>query len=102
MRKLRIHLSDSLCEFQATNFAILHKLTVELWPDESRRPLLFGPDPHSLHGPTGVQFGWIADWLDACKAKGVPVHAVTHHQCKLMNPQHSPRKDVSVRLQTVF
>ena len=79
-----------MCEFQATNFAILHKLTVELWPDESRRPLLFGPDPHSLHGPTGVQFGWIADWLDACKAKAVPVHAVTHHQCKLTNPQHSP------------
>jgi hypothetical protein len=39
----------------AKNFAILHNLTRELWPDVSARPVLLGPDPHSFHGPTGVQ-----------------------------------------------
>ena len=73
-------------EQQANDFAILYKLTVELWPDEKRRPVLFGPDPHSLHGPTGNQLGWIAEWLDGMAAKKVPVHAVTHHQYTEVDP----------------
>lgn len=47
---------------QATNFHILYNLTVELWPDPTTRPVLFGPDPHSLHAPTGSQLGWIGAW----------------------------------------
>ena len=74
---------------QAVDFAILYNLTVELWPDETRRPVLFGPDPHSLHGPTGAQLGWIASWLDSMAAKGVPVHAVTHHQYTEVDPSVS-------------
>jgi heparanase 1 len=70
----------------ANDFAILYNLTVELWPDETRRPVLFGPDPHSLHGPTGSQLDWIASWLDSMAAKGVPVHAVTHHQYTEVDP----------------
>ena len=50
-----------------------HKLTVELWPDASKRPVLFGPDPHSLHAATGSQLAWIGAWLDGCKRRGVPV-----------------------------
>ena len=73
-------------EQTAADFSILYKMMVELWPDEARRPVLFGPDPHSLHAPTGVQLGWIGDWLDGCKKLGVPVHAVTHHEYIEVDP----------------
>ena len=74
----------------AVDFKILHDLTVELWPDASARPALFGPDPHSLHGPTTTttsgdqqqqqQLDWIRDWLALTKAAGTPVAGVTHHE----------------------
>ena len=74
---------------QAHNFAVLHNLTVELWPDASLRPVLLGPDPHSLHGPSGSQLQWIADWLDGCKTLGVPVYGVTHHEYVEVDPSPS-------------
>ena len=73
----------------AQDFSILHKLTVELWPDATRRPVLFGPDPHSLHAPTGGQLAWIGDWLDGCKKLGVPIHGVTHHEYIEVDPTPS-------------
>ena len=38
----------------ATNFGILHNLTVALWPDAAKRPVLVGPDPHSYHGRSKI------------------------------------------------
>ena len=59
----------------AADFAILHNLTLELWPDAAARPGLYGPDPHSLHDASGAQLGWIADFLDGCKKLGVPMYS---------------------------
>ena len=73
----------------AQNFAILYQLTIELWPDASKRPVLFGPDPHSLHGPTGSQLAWIGAWLDGCKKRGVPTFGVTHHEYTEVDPTPS-------------
>ena len=70
----------------AVDLSVLHNLTKELWPDAAKRPLLFGPDPHSLHGPTGAQLAWIGDWLDECKVLDVPVYGVTHHEYTEVDP----------------
>lgn len=70
----------------ATNFAILHNLTLALWTDASKRPLLFGPDPHSVHDTTGVQYQFIADFIKACKSMGVPLYAATHHEYIEIDP----------------
>ena len=68
----------------ATNFAVLHNLTVELWPDASTRPPLYGPDPHSFHGMSTDRdksaLKYMSDWLDACARLGVPIVGVTHHE----------------------
>ena len=71
---------------QAVDFEILHNLTIELWPNEQQRPPLFGPDPHSFHGPTGVMLQWIGDWIDACHDRHVPIHGVTHHEYIEVDP----------------
>jgi hypothetical protein len=65
---------------------VLHNLTVALWPNAARRPKLFGPDPHSLHDATGEQLDWIARWLTHCRALGVPIHGVTHHEYIEVDP----------------
>ena len=68
----------------ATNFAVLHNLTVELWPDASTRPPLYGPDPHSFHGMNTDRdksaLKYMVEWLDACARLGVPIVGVTHHE----------------------
>ncbi len=94
----------------AQNIGILYKLTVELWPDETKRPLLVGPDAHSFTESAGkkdaryrsyyfafIRFsktvcslltlilffrllGWMSDYLAAVTAAGTPLHAVTHHE----------------------
>ena len=68
----------------ATNFAVLHNLTVELWPDASTRPPLYGPDPHSFHGMSTdrdkTALKYMVEWLDACARLGVPIVGVTHHE----------------------
>jgi hypothetical protein len=63
----------------AHNFQVLHALTVELWPDASKRPVLCGPDPHSYHG-IDPKVSWIGDFLDEALALGVPIFAATHHE----------------------
>lgn len=63
----------------ATNFGILHNLTIALWPDASKRPVLVGPDPHSYHGQDS-KVSWIGDFLDAAAADGTPIFAATHHE----------------------
>ena len=74
----------------AQNTAVLHNLTIELWPNAARRPTLFGPDPHSLHDRTGAasrkELAWIAAWLEGCARRGVPVHGVTHHEYVEVSP----------------
>ena len=50
------------------------------------RPVLFGPDPHSLHDATGSQLDWIAGWLDDCAKNQVPVAGVTHHEYIEVDP----------------
>jgi hypothetical protein len=70
----------------AHNTAILHNLTIELWPDATKRPVLFGPDPHSLHDASGVQLAWISEWLAHCKARGVPIAGVTQHEYVEVDP----------------
>jgi heparanase 1 len=68
----------------AHNFGVLHNLSVELWPDASRRPVLFGPDPHSFHDGSGSAFEkgarWITDFLAATANAGLPIYAATHHE----------------------
>ena len=63
---------------------MLHNLTVELWPDASTRPPLYGPDPHSFHGMSTdrdkTALKYMVDWLDACARLGVPIAGVTHHE----------------------
>jgi heparanase 1 len=71
---------------QAQSFKVLHDLTVELWPDESARPPLYGPDPHSYHGASADGAKWIADWLDGCAKLGVPLAAATHHEYTEIDP----------------
>ena len=48
------------------------------------RPKLFGPDPHSFHGPwdeTDTKgLAWIADFMDGCRKLSVRLGAVTHHE----------------------
>lgn len=70
----------------ATNFAVLHNLTVELWPDAARRPPLYGPDPHGLHATGGASLDWLVAWLAACRAAAVPIAGVTHHEYIEVNP----------------
>jgi len=54
---------------------------------ERRTPAeAFGPDPHSLHDATGEQLDWIARWLTHCRALGVPIHGVTHHEYIEVDP----------------
>lgn len=48
--------------------------------------LVAGPDPHSLHGPTGAQLEWIGEWIDGCKSLGVPIRGVTHHEYIEVDP----------------
>jgi len=68
----------------AHNFAVLHNLTIELWPNPSHRPKLFGPDPHSFHGQldssTQKGLAWVQAFLRGCQARGVPIEGVTHHE----------------------
>ena len=68
----------------AHNTARLYNLTLELWPDDSRRPRLFGPDPHSLHdtssGASQMELAWMTEWLSTCKTLGLPIYGVTHHE----------------------
>ena len=68
----------------AHNTARLYNLTLELWPDESRRPRLFGPDPHSLHDTSSsasqAELAWMADWLSTCETLGLPIFGLTHHE----------------------
>ena len=63
---------------------MLHNLTVELWPDASTRPPLYGPDPHSFHGMNTDRdksaLKYMGEWLDACARLGVPIVGVTHHE----------------------
>ena len=74
---------------QAQSFETLYNLTVELWPDEAARPKIFGPDPHSYHSAAPGGAKWIADWLDGCAARGVPVFAATHHEYTEIDPTPS-------------
>ena len=75
---------------QAHYFEILYNLTVELWPNPSRRPMLWGPDPHGLHIPTGAdpdtKLAWLTEWLDHVQERGVPIHGVTHHEYVEVEP----------------
>eukprot|EP00908_Phaeocystis_cordata_P017605 Transcript_28961.p1 GENE.Transcript_28961~~Transcript_28961.p1 ORF type:complete len:519 (+),score=159.28 Transcript_28961:104-1660(+) len=68
----------------AHNAAILQNLTIELWPDATRRPRLFGPDPHGFHAAhdsrTATNLAWLQAWLRGCAARGVPIEGVTHHE----------------------
>ena len=68
----------------AHNTARLYNLTLELWPDESRRPRLFGPDPHSLHDTSSsasqAELAWMADWLSTCETLRLPIFGLTHHE----------------------
>jgi heparanase 1 len=73
----------------AQSFAVLHNLTIELWPDAAKRPVLFGPDPHSFHAASGDQFNWIAEWLATCAELDVPVWGVTHHEYVEVDPTAS-------------
>jgi len=80
------------------NTAILHNLTLELWPNASRRPALFGPDPHSLHdGSSGASktLAWLQAWLRGCKARGVPITGVTHHEYIEVDPSEAGFVDPS-------
>ena len=79
----------------AADLNVLHQLIVELWPQDKDpkhpRPVLYGPDPHSLHdanmkGPTGSELKWVGDWLDACHALNLPIRGVTHHEYIEVDP----------------
>lgn len=63
---------------EAEIFAVLHNLTLDLWPDASKRPVLIGPDRHSFHD--GNIDSYIADFVVECQKKGVPLWGATHHE----------------------
>lgn len=63
----------------ATNFGILHNLTLELWPEEASRPSLLGPDRHSFHKGSDVD-SYIKDFVAECDVAGVPLFGATHHE----------------------
>lgn len=65
----------------AADFGVLQKLLARLWPDEARRPVLVGPDPHSYHTASPKSAEWLAEFLEATKNIGVKMHAATHHEC---------------------
>ena len=69
----------------AHNFAILHNLTVELGLDNLG---LWGPDPHSVHGPgeAQTQFQWIADFIVEAKKVGLMMRGITHHEYIEVDP----------------
>lgn len=64
----------------AANFAVLSNLTRDLWPDETRRPLLFGPDPHSFHDADKSLLAFIREFLEGVRSRQVPLKGVTHHE----------------------
>eukprot|EP00730_Choanoeca_flexa_P019632 TRINITY_DN9598_c0_g1_i2.p1 TRINITY_DN9598_c0_g1~~TRINITY_DN9598_c0_g1_i2.p1 ORF type:complete len:595 (+),score=113.64 TRINITY_DN9598_c0_g1_i2:94-1785(+) len=69
-------------EQEASDFAVLQALLVELWHDKNTRPKIFGPDPHSMRTgrdpPKTVPF--LRDFASNCSAKGVDLYALTHHE----------------------
>jgi len=62
----------------AADIQVLHNLTLELWPDASKRPVLLGPDPHSYHNSEIDMY--VKDWLKETRKLGVPIFAATHHE----------------------
>ena len=79
---------------------MLHNLTVELWPDASTRPPLYGPDPHSFHGMSTdrdkTALKYMSNWLDACARLGVPIVGVTHHEYIEVEPTAAGFTNASV------
>ena len=75
---------------QVHNFGVLHELLVELWPDVAKRPYVFGPDAHSLHGVTAPWdrsiLAWLGDWVSGMRSAGTPYHGVTHHEYVEVQP----------------
>jgi heparanase 1 len=67
---------------QAADLKILSDLLVRLYPDASSRPLLIGPDSHSIHTVEGaiVMMEWVGDFIKAATALNLKLHAVTHHE----------------------
>ena len=84
----------------ASNFKILSDLLAELWPNASNRPKVIGPDVHGFHGdprtsaPEKPKLKYLREFAPNCSLLGVPLHAVTHHECEY-TPRATPCRGVS-------
>eukprot|EP00045_Choanoeca_perplexa_P003552 m.31844 g.31844 ORF g.31844 m.31844 type:complete len:570 (+) comp12107_c0_seq1:2-1711(+) len=69
-------------EQEASDFVILQDLIVSLWPDESHRPKILGPDPHSMRTGSSTEstIRFLKEFALNCSAKGVDLYALTHHE----------------------
>jgi hypothetical protein len=71
---------------QAKNLQTLHKLTLELWPDPSKRPLLLGPDAaHQDTADSKPPFptprdAYVYDFFKACGEMDLPIAGATLHK----------------------
>eukprot|EP00729_Bicosta_minor_P004946 gene4946-5264_t len=72
---------------QAVNLQVLYNLTVKLWPEASKRPVLLGPDAahqyipdKSLGAPPTPRDLYVHDFFEAVGKMGFPVHGATLHK----------------------
>ena len=76
----------------AQNFLILSNLLTEMYPDATTRPKIVGPDVHGFHGdpltsgPEKPKLEYLNQFGPSCKAHGVPLHAMTHHEYIEVDP----------------
>ena len=73
---------------EAEAFDTLRQLLVELFPDASSRPKIIGCDQHGFHHPPSQnpddegKLVFMSDFAANCSEIGVPLHAMTHHECE--------------------
>ena len=85
-------------EETARNFALLTELLTGLYPNETERPKIIGPDPWGFHEPFGghsnqsdgreqrqrldaaQRLQFIVDFYRNCSQLGVHLHALSHHE----------------------
>lgn len=86
----------------AANFRILSELVASLWPNESTRPKLIGPDVHGFHGNPNnskadrQKLQYLTDFVRNCSHMHVDLHAATHHEYIEVEPYSSVPPNSSV------
>lgn len=68
---------------QAKDFKVLSELLIELYPDTTTRPLLFGPDAHSFKDNPkkwSNLASYIKEFIHKAQELSIPIGGITHHE----------------------